>query len=218
MVKKYKGSITYIADTVEDLNASKAKYNLGDKCLIAATGDHYIANSEGEWAIDPEFAAASGEVKVYTITEEEKANMAAEVKAEVKAEAEQDIIKVQNEVNELLERTPYDGNGRFGCKILVSDNVSILEKFMTLDCGLYTLYAQKGVVDCPEGAIEDSSFRGLMHITNHTARYGWILLMDKANNVFLRHIYRGEAGPWEKLVKESRIAELEARVAALENK
>lgn len=218
MIKKFKGGITYIADSIKDLK-SDSKYNMGDECIIIETGEHYVYNSQKKWCLEP--SVGSADVNVYALPDSEKDTMKEEVKAVIEAESKQDIIKAQADIKAMADRAPAV-NGQFGIKLETKEGKTLIEKIDELHSGLYTVYVQKGVADNPKWADSDSSLRGFVHLTNshndssNQKDYGWVLLFDKKNNMFVRHVYRGEWNDWERFVKYDKLEDLELRMSKLE--
>lgn len=218
MIKKFKGGITYIADSIKDLK-SDSKYNMGDECIVIETGEHYVYNSQKKWCLEP--SAGSADVNVYALPDSEKDTMKEEVKAAIEAESKQDIVKAQADIKAMADRAPAV-NGKFGIKLETKEGKTLIEKIDELHSGLYTVYVQKGIADNPKWADPDSSLRGFVHLTNshndssNQKDYGWVLLFDKKNNMFVRHVYRGEWSDWERFVKYDKLEDLEIRMSKLE--
>lgn len=218
MIKKFKGGITYIADSIKDLKAND-NYNMGDECIVIETGEHYVYNSQKKWCLEP--SAGSADVNVYALPDSEKDTMKEEVKAAIEAESKEDIIKAQADIKAMADRAPAL-NGKFGIKLESKEGKTLIEKIDELHSGLYTVYVQKGIADNPKWADADSSLRGIVHLTNShndsstQKDYGWVMLMDKKNNLFVRHVYRGEWSEWERFVKYDKVEDMEQRIAKIE--
>lgn len=219
MIRKFKGGMSYIADTAKDLVKDEI-YNMGDECIVIETGEHYVYNSEGKWCLEKN-PYPPDNITVYAVPEAEKSTMKATIKSEIEAEAKADILKNQADIKAIQDRSPAK-NGAFGLKLSEKDGKSLVEAIDELHVGMYTVYVQKGVKDNPVWADPDSSLRGVIHLTNshndssNQKDYGWVMLMDKLNNVFIRHLYRGEWSDWCRMASMDVVTDLTVRIDKLE--